>query len=363
MTLSRIFHRKFTDTGAPPGEFVRPSVHVEPRVLAMSYAGEQLEERQLAPAEAKAVQPPPPGRVTWIDVQGLGDGSLVQDLGATFGLHGLALADVVNTGQRPKVEDYDDGLFFVVRMAALEDGRVSFEQVSLFLQGQVVLSFQERPGDCFDPLREHIRAARSKLRQSGADYLVCMLLDFVVDGYFPVLEEYGERLEEIEAAVVADPTPDLLGDIYAIKRDLLAFRRAVWPLRDALSRLLRGEEPALSDSVLPYLRDTTDHVMQVVDVVETHREIASSLVDVYLSGVGQRTNETMRVLTVIATIFIPLTFLAGVFGMNFDTSKPGNMPELSMPYGYVLFWIVCVVLLVVLLVVFRRRGWLGPRDL
>lgn len=352
------FRRRRTAVGASPGAIAPPPDEVPPVASLLAWDAESLEDRAV-PLEEVAALRPRSGRVTWVDVQGLGDGAFVGEVGAALGLHPLAVADVVNIGQRPKAERYDDVLFVVVRMATMLDAeRCRFEQVSMFLLDGYVLTFQERAGDCLDALRGRIRGNGRRLREGDASYLACMVIDAVVDGYFPVLEAFGEHLEELEAEVVDRPTPHLLERIYRAKRELLAFRRAVWPLRDMLAHLLRDDEH-LPVSVMPYLRDAADHVAQITDIVETYREIAASFVDVYLSSVSQRTNETMRVLTVCATIFIPLTFVAGVYGMNFDTSRPGNLPELALPYGYLLFWVLCVAIGGGMLVLFRRLGWLG----
>lgn len=239
---------------------------------------------------------------------------------------------------------------------------MEWEQVSLFLRPGLVLTFQKRHDDCLDPLRQRIREAGKVIRRSGSDYLACMVVDAIVDGYFPVLERDGDELERLEAEILAGPRVENVRAVYRIKRDLMAFRRATWPLREALAHLMREEGGPISASARVYLRDTTDHVMQVVDVNETYRELASSLIDLYLSSVGHKTNEIMRVLTLVATIFIPLTFVAGIYGMNFDTSLPGNLPELGWRYGYLFFWLVCIALGGSLLALFRRLGWLGPRE-
>lgn len=362
MGPSRLFHRRFAPAGASPGHIAAPHEFVEPRLRLIAYGPDELEERPLADAsEAAAARRP--GRVTWIDVQGLGDGSIVQRLGEQFSLHPLAISDIVNLGQRPKADEYETHLYVVLRMASLaEDGELHWEQVSVVLGGDYVISFQERAGDCLEPLRERVRKSRKVLRNSGPDYLACMILDAIVDGYFPVLEHHGEQLEEFEDAILGGTGERALADLYHVKRELMTFRRAGWPLREALNQLQRrDDDPWLSAGVLPYLRDTVDHVTQVVEINETYRELAASLVDVYLSTLGQRTNDIMRVLTVIATIFIPLTFFAGIYGMNFDQGHPTNMPELSWRYGYVAFWIISCLIAAALLVAFRRLGWLGGR--
>lgn len=306
---------------------------------------------------------PPDEGVLWIDVQGLSDHDLIRGLGERFHLHPLALADVVNLGQRPKVEAYGDVLFCVVRMVTLTEAHhVKCEQVTLFIGPRFVISFQEDPGDCLDPLRQRIRQARPLMRQSGSDYLGSMIIDAIIDGYFPVVESFGERLEELEARVIDRPKRPVLREIYEAKRELLELRRSTWPLRETLVHLVRDPPPSFHANTVPFLRDAADHAMQVADVIETYRELASSFLDVYLSGISHRTNEVMKVLTVLSSIFIPLTFLAGVYGMNFDTRHPYNMPELGWAYGYPAFLGVCAATAVVLLVIFRRFGWLGGRS-
>ena len=356
---SKVFRRQFARPGSPPGTLDIPPGSPKPRIRLMSFDAATLDEREVAaPAEARAAVKP--GRTTWIDVAGLGDEAIIRTLGDAFELHPLALSDVVHTGQRPKAESYGDGLLFVIaRMATLmSDGEFTWEQMSIVLGSGYVLTFQETPGDCLEGLRERLRRGQKTLRSSGPDYLATMLLDGIVDGYFPILETYGEKLESIESKVIERAEPEVLGTIYGMKRDLMTFRRAAWPLRDVLNHLLRDGHPLLSPAVAPYLRDAADHTAQVVDVIESYRELVGSFVDVYLSSVSNRTNEVMRVLTVISTIFIPLTFLAGVYGMNFDRGEPGNMPELGWPFGYVVFWAVSIAITVGLLGVFKRLGWL-----
>ena len=357
-----LFRRTFTKRGAPPGTIVPPAVFVEPELHVISFTADVHEEHGVEkPSELRPLLDS--DRVVWIDVHGLGDGTIVRELGELLGLHPLAVSDVIHVGQRPKVDAYDGVLFVVVQMATLiGEEEVRWEQVSMFLGPNYVLTFQETPGDCLDPLRERLRQPSRQIRNAGADYLACMVVDAIVDGYFPIIEFEGERIEVCEDEILDRPTPSTLAKLYEIKRNLTTFRRAVWPLRDALTRLMRNDELALSDSARLFLRDTTDHTMQVADVTESYRELATSLVDVYLSMVGQRTNEIMRVLTVMATIFIPLTFVAGVYGMNFDTRKPMNMPELGWSLGYPFFWVVCLVIVGMLLVLFRHFGWLRSSD-
>lgn len=354
----RLYRRRMPAVGAAPGEMVVAQDAHPTSMRIIAYDADRLVEKDsatLADADRLAAQ----GLVVWIDVQGLADMDLIRDIGRRFNVHHLALADAVNVGQRPKMDAYDDHMFIAVRMVTVEQqNSLQWEQVGVLKGEGWVVTFQERPGDCLEPLRERIRAGRVTLRRSRADYLAAMIVDAIVDGYFPVLEAFGERLEDLEERSIRGSTDEsVLEEIYKSRRDLMTFRRAVWPLRESLLRLQHDASEHFSEPVLPYLRDTLDHTMQVVDVVESYREIAGSLVEVYLSMVGHRTNEVMRVLTVLASIFIPLTFFAGIYGMNFE-----HIPELHLRYGYYIFWAFSVVTAVTLLIVFRRLGWLGGRQ-
>ncbi len=299
--------------------------------------------------------------VSWVDVQGLGSEDVLHRLGKVFKLHPLTLEDVVNIPQRPKVEEYEDQLLIIMRSATLLKGGKKFalEQISLILGKNYLLTVQEEAtGDCFEPVRQRIHRGKGSIRQEGADYLAYTLIDAIVDGFFPILEAYGEKLETLENKVVNNPEPKVLNKIHRIKRELLILRRAIWPHRDAINALIRDNYDLISPTVRVYLRDCYDHVVQLIDMVETYREIAHSLMEIYLSSVSNRTNEVMRLLTVISSIFIPLTFIVGVYGMNFDTSKPGNMPELAMPYGYTFCWISMLAIAGSLLYYFGSKGWL-----
>ncbi|MBD3881777.1 magnesium/cobalt transporter CorA [Phormidium tenue FACHB-886] len=298
--------------------------------------------------------------VSWVDVQGLGSEDVLQRLGNVFNLHPLMLEDVVNVPQRPKVDEYPEQILLICRMAVLtEDGKTcTHEQVSFILGKHYLLTVQEEPEyDCFGPVRDRIRSNKGIIRSQGADYLAYALIDGIVDGFFPVLEVYGETIEELEDEVVVCPTRQTLEKVHRLRRELLTLRRAVWPQRDAINSLIRDGNPLISEEVRVYLRDCYDHVVQLLDMIETYRELASSLMDVYVSSVGNKMNEVMKVLTIISTIFIPLTFIAGVYGMNFDPGKPGNMPELEMPYAYVVCWAVMVAIALGLIYFFKRRGW------
>jgi magnesium transporter len=350
----RLFRRRRPPAGAPPGAVGAPADLPAPRLAVIAYDTERVVE---ASGTTLADVLPALGArgVVWLDVQGLGDDNAIRAIAGHFGLHQLVLGDILNLGQRPKIDVYDDAVYCVVRMVmTTPDHAVHWEQFSVVVKANTVLTFQETWGDCLDPLRQRIRQARPTVRNSGPDYLAAMVVDAIVDGYFPVVETYGEVLERLEDDLVRAPTPAVLRRVYRAKRELLKLRRATWPLRDALSHALRDAPPAFAPATLPYIRDVEDHVMQVVDIVETYRELAASFVDIYLSSLAQRTNDIVRALTVLAAIFIPLTFLAGVYGMNF-----AHMPELSWEWGYPVFWTICVLVTGTLLLVFRRLRWLG----
>ncbi|MBD0266690.1 MAG: magnesium/cobalt transporter CorA [Cyanobacteria bacterium Co-bin8] len=299
--------------------------------------------------------------VSWIDLQGFGSEDILQRLGQVFQLHPVVLEDVVNVPQRPKTENYEDQLLIVLHMAvALPDqSRYVREQVSLVLGPNYLLTVQEEPDyDPFEPIRDRIRYKKGTIRQRGADYLAYALIDAVVDGLFPVLELFGERIEFLEDEVIRQPNVQTLAKIHQIKRELLALRRSIWPQRDAIAALLRDDCPLIRPEVRIYLKDCYDHTVQILDMVETYRELASSLMDVYLSSASNKMNEVMKTLTVISTIFIPLTFIAGIYGMNFNPeASPFNMPELNWYWGYPLAWGLMIAIALGLIYFFKRRGW------
>lgn len=300
--------------------------------------------------------------VSWVDVQGLGSPEVIEDLGRVFELNSLVLEDVVNMAERPKTEDYDDQLVIIARMVMPKPKGSGFysEQVSFVLGKHYLLTIQEEPTrDCFEAVRHRIKCNRGVIRKHGADYLAYALLDSIVDGFFPVLERYGEKIEDLEQEVIIKPTPQTLRKIYKIRRQLLKLRRAIWPQRDVINSLIRDSGNLISDEVRLYLRDCYDHSIQVIDMVETYRELSSGLMDVYLSAVSNKMNEIMKFLTVMSSIFIPLTFIAGIYGMNFNTEKsPLNMPELNWYWGYPLCLGSMGAIAIGLLFTFKRRGWL-----
>ena len=344
--------RRRTPPGAAPGTVAVDPEAPRPRLRVMSFGPDQVVEDDCPKTldflrERLASWP-----VTWVNVDGLGDAQTIQELGEIFGLHRLALEDVVNVHQRAKAELYDRHYFVVARMADPE--RSGTEQLSLFIGGNYVLTFQERPGDCFDPVRERIRKGGGQLRRSGADYLAYALLDAFIDSYFPFLERYGEQLEQLEDEAIQRPDKSLIAGIHNVKRELLVLRRAVWPLREAISTLIRETTPLITPETRVYLRDCYDHSIQIIDLLENYRDVASSLMEVYLSSVSNRLNEIMKVLTMFTTLFIPLTFISSIYGMNFQ-----YMPEIPWRYGYVFVWIVMIATAGGMLIYFRRKGWFG----
>jgi len=300
-----------------------------------------------------------PGSLLWIDVQGTADTALIQNLGRVYGLHPLAVEDALHLQQRAKVESYPNHTFIVARMVHY-DGRVSLEQLAMFVGQDFVITAQEskNDGDSFDLLRSQLRTHIRRPMPSTADLLAHALLDAVVDEYFPVLEQFGEALYSLEDEVIVAKDQSVLGRIQGARRDVVTLRRALWPLRDALFMLGR-EGFSLGPEARLYLRDTTDHLLRVIDLAEGYRDTVASLMELHMSSMSQRMNETMRVLAVISTIFIPLTFIAGVYGMNFDTHYPSNMPELESPYGYPVVMGIMGLMAAATMFFFWKRGWFG----
>jgi len=358
---NRLFSKKKLDyQGVSPGTLVEPEGARAPVVSVIAYDREQLLEQPLEkPADIPALLER--FRVVWINVDGLGDAELLDSLGSLLGLHPLALEDVLNTQHRPKVESYPDNLFVVARMARIHDEVLDIEQVSLFLGERFVLSFQERPGDCLDPVRARLRKSGGRARLLGADYLAYALIDAIVDGYFPVLEHYSNRLNDTEDEVVASPENHAIERIHDLKREFQVLRHGIWPLREAL-RELADDMPFITADTRLFLRDCHDHVIQIVDILETYRERAAGLTDLYLSSLSNKMNEVMKVLTIIATIFIPLSFIAGIYGMNFDPgASPFNMPELQWYLGYPFALGIMGLVAAGLLYYFRGKGWIGRK--
>lgn len=353
---SRVSIQKRVSPGSSPGTLVSDPEAPRTRIRVFAYGPDRLEEREVhGPGELRVYLDAFP--VTWVDVDGLGDVQTVEALGVALGLHALALEDTINLYQRPKLEEYADHLFIVVRMASLA-GQLRTEQLALFLGKNFVITFQgEHPGDCLDPVRKRLRQAQGRMRTLGSDYLAYALLDAVVDNYFPVTDEFGMNLEKLEDELIEAPVRHARHRIQAAKQDLVELRRAVLPLREVINSLSREELTLVRPETRVFLRDCFDHTVQLMDVVNTYREIAAGLMELYLSGVSYRMNEIMKFLTLVSTIFIPLTFVVGIYGMNFDTQRsPWNMPELEWEYGYPAVMGAMALMALALVLYFKRKG-------
>jgi magnesium transporter len=344
-----------------PGTIIVDENAEQPIIFLIDYNQTDLIQKQISYPE-ECLNYLDTESVSWVDVQGLGSKDILHRLGQTFDLHPLILEDIVNMVERPKIEDYEEQLVIIAYMVVPNHNNSSFysEQVSLVLGKYYVLTVQEEPEhDCFDGVRMRINKSKGIIRRQGSDYLAYSLLDAIIDGFFPVLELYGERIDDLEEEVIVNPSQQTLQKIYQIRRELLQLRRAIWPQRDAINSLIRDGSELISDDVRIYLRDCYDHAVQVMDIVETYRELVAGLMDVYLSAISNKMNEIMKLLTVVSSIFIPLTFIAGVYGMNFNTEKsPHNMPELNWYWGYPLCLGIMALIATSLIYFFWRRGWL-----
>jgi magnesium transporter len=352
--------RQHVSPGALPGTFYVEPGAAPPEIRVIAYGAQEYAETTIR--EVSEIRPLlDKWPVVWVDVEGFGDGSTLRALSEMFDIHLLALEDVVLDQSRPKAELYGDRVFFITRMAQVRQD-LETEQVSFFLGRQFVLTFQQgAPGDSFDRVRHHIRANAGTLRTSGADYLCYSLIDAIVDQYFPVLEQLGDRLEALETEALSRPSLDTVSRVHLIKSHLLAVRRIVWPMREALQTVLREQESVFKAETRVYLRDCQDNLLQIMDLVESYRELAASLTDLYLSSSSNRMNEVMKVLTIIATIFMPLSFLASLYGMNFDTeASPWNMPELKTRFGYPALLVVMAIIAVGMVLAFWHSGWFRP---
>jgi magnesium transporter len=353
------FRKRYHTPGTSPGTLAPSSAeHAGPVTIdVIHYTATEIDEKTFTTAEEVFPYRDAAG-VSWINVNGLHDVDLLQKLGEHFQLHPLALEDVVNTGQRPKIEDYDLQEFIVLKQLHY-DGRITTEQTCLFLAKNYVITIQEDPGDCFEPIRERLRKGSGRLRKMGTDYLAYAFIDALVDQAFPILEQVGERIETLEEEVLANPVRATLGAIREVKHDLLQLRRAAWPQREVIHTMQREESRFVKKETRVYLRDLYDHTIQILDIIETYRDLTAGMLDIYLSSLSNRMNEIMKVLTIISTIFIPLTFLVGVYGMNFSPDAgPWSMPELRSPYGYVTLWGVMGAIALAMLWFFHRKKWI-----
>jgi len=354
--MERITKSEPHNIGLPPGSlmFFGTKKIDKARISVFDYDQDNFSERvdvsidECFPFKAKPV-------ITWMNIDGLHDTELIEKIGKQFEIHPLVLEDILHTEQRPKVEVFDDYIYCVIKMLDFDEHefKIVSEQVSIILGKNFIISFQEQAGDVFDPIRERIRKAKGVIRKSDSDYLAYTLLDVVIDYYFNILEKVGDRIEKLEEDLMDQPQPATLNEIYCLKREVLLLRKSVWPLREIISALERSESVLIHKKSVPYFRDLYDHIIRVIDTVETSRDLISGMLDLYLSSVSNRMNEIMKVLTIISTIFIPITFIVGVYGTNFE-----YLPELKFHFGYFAMWIVMVIIAIVMLFYFRRKKWL-----
>jgi len=355
LSMLKIIHRRSKKAGLPPGSlvYVGDTVPKKARMVVIDYDEANHLEKEVGTVEECLPFRERP-TVTWINVDGL-DVDRIEEIGRRFELHPLLMEDVLNTEQRPKLDDYGSYVFFVLRMLQYDEkgSAIDSEQVSLVLGRSYVLSFQESIGDIFDPLRERIRNGKGVVRSRGADYLAYCLIDAVVDGYFSILERVGDRLEELEDELVVNPGIETLHAIHRLKRQVTMLRKSVWPLREVINRLDRMGSGLIEEGTRVYLRDVYDHTIQVIDAIETYRDLLSGMLEIYLSSISNRMNEIMKVLTIIGTIFIPLTFIAGLYGMNFR-----YMPELGLPWAYPAILMLMSIIGIIMVIYFRGKKWL-----
>ncbi len=354
--MPKLIKKRSKKAGLPPGTLVHigEKKAETPKITIMNYDEAHFQEKEIKTIEECFLFKDKP-TVTWINIDGLHQVEILEKLGECYGLHPLVLEDILNTDQRPKMEDYGEYLYIVLRMLNYNDKSIEIEseQISLVLGPNFVFSFQEREGDTFNPIRDRIRNSKGRIRKMGADHLAYTLLDSIIDNYFIILEKLGEKIEFLEEEVVTRPTPETLQTIHHLKREMIFLRKGVWPLREVISGLERGESSLIKESTRIYLRDVYDHTIQTIDTIETYRDMVSGMLDIYLSSISNRLNAVMKVLTIIATIFMPLTFLAGIYGMNFK-----YMPELEWRWGYLMFWLIIIGIGAFMLIYFKKKRWL-----
>ena len=354
--MPKHFKKRSEKGGLPPGTLVYVGEKKVEKVVitVFNYDSERYEEKELKSIEECFPYKDTP-TVTWINMVGIHQAEIMEKIANHFGIHSLVMEDILNTGQRPKMDDLEDYVYVVLKMLNYneEEDEIDAEQISIILGQNLVISFQEKERDVFEPIRGRIRKNKGRIRKKGADYLAYALLDSVVDNYFTILEKIGERIEFLEEELVENPSTQTLQEIHRLKREMIFLRKSIWPLREVISGLERGESSLIKETTVIYLRDVYDHTIQVIDTVETFRDMLSGILDVYLSSISNKMNEVMKVLTIIATIFIPLTFLAGVYGMNFR-----YMPELEWRWGYFAVLFLMAVVGIGMVTYVRKKKWL-----
>jgi len=354
--MSRFIKKHSQKVGLTPGSLVHigKKRSEKIKVSLIDYNEKEITEKKLKSIKESFPFKDKP-TVTWINIDGVHDTDVIADIGKHFAIHPLVLEDILNTDQRPKIEDFDKYIFIVLKMLSYNENKkeIESEQISLILGSNFVISFQEREGDVFEYIRERLRKSKGRIRKMGSDYLAYSLIDAIIDHYFIILEKMGERIEIMEDEVLSNPNTQTTEVLHDMKKEMLFLRKSVWPLRELLSSLQRNESALISESTSIYLRDVYDHTIQIIDTIESYRDMTSGLVDLYLSSISNRMNEVMKVLTIIATIFIPMTFIAGIYGMNFE-----YMPELGLWWGYFAVWTVMLILGISMLFYFRKKKWL-----
>ncbi len=354
--MAKFMKKRSVKAGLPPGSlvFIGDKMAGDAKITIIDYDENGVEEKKASSIDECFPYKNKPS-TTWINVDLVHQVEIIEKLGECFHLHPLVLEDILNTDQRPKMEDFSEYLYVVVRMLSCNGGnaKIESEQVSLILGANYLISFQEKEGDVFGPVRERIRGGKGHIRKAGPDYLAYALLDAIVDNYFVVLEKNGERIETLEDQLLTNPNPATLQEIHLLKRDMIFLRKSVWPLREVIAGLAREGSSLISDSTRLYLRDVYDHTIQVIDALETFRDILTGMLEIYLSSINHRLNEIMKLLTIIATIFIPLTFIVGLYGMNFS-----YMPELKWHWGYPAVLLLMLSISIFMLSFFRKKKWL-----
>lgn len=354
--MAKIVKRTGKGIGAAPGTLVHIGKKANEKVhmTMLEYNEERFQENVLYEIEeCFGVKENP--TVKWINIDAIDKVDIIEKIGTEFKLHPLMLEDILNTAQRPKIDDYDDYLFIVLKMLSFNEKKheITSEQVSFVLVSNYVFSFQECEGDVFDNVRERLRSGKRNIRKTAPDYLVYALIDAIVDSYFTVIEKIADRTDKLEEELLDSPDKDVLKDIHSLKREMIFLRNSIWPLREVVNSLIRCDSPLINENIVIYLRDVYDHIVQIIDTIEIYREVLSGMQETYLSSISNKTNEVMKVLTIFSTIFIPLTFLAGIYGMNFK-----YIPELEWNYGYGVFWFLSIIIAVLMLRFFKNKKWL-----
>lgn len=352
--------------GTAPGAINVPDDALKQRIRSFIYNIDSYRETELsAISEIKTQLAAEPEKVHWFDIKGFGDKHFLEQLADCFGIHRLQMEDVVNVYQRPKIEDYKEHLFLISRVMTEKEDQLINDQLSLFLGKNYVITIQDKYEDLLEPVRERIRHGKGFVRKYGSDYLCYALMDVVLDNYYPILEKLGDRLDELQDRLILNPSKEALNHVLQIKRELIVLRRSIWSERDKINDILRSSFQSITDMTKIFYRDSYDHCIQILDLVESYKEVTASLMDVYHSSVSNKLNQVMKVLTIISTVFIPLTFVVGLYGMNFAHSNPKtgealpfNMPELYSPYGYLGVWLLMVLMVIGQIYFFYKKGWL-----